>query len=129
MLLLTSTLESFFQLLVVLFIFAAVLAMTYFTTRWVGGYQKAAARTSNLAVVESLCLTQNKYVQLIRVGEGRYFALALGKDEITLIGEVASEDLKQMPADDQIPTIKGDFKELLDKLINKSSEEEVDRDE
>ncbi len=125
MIFLTSTAESFFQLLVVLFIFVVVLALTYYTTRWIGGYQKAQMRSNNLAVVETLRITQNKYVQLIRVGKDRYFAIALGKDEVVPLGEVSREDLCNLSAleDDNVPTIQGDFKDILDKLRRKDNDE------
>ena len=40
MILLSSSLNSFIQLLGVLLIFLFVLVITYFTTKWIGGYQK-----------------------------------------------------------------------------------------
>lgn len=40
MILLSSALGSFIQLLGVLIIFLFVLAITYFTTKWIGNYQK-----------------------------------------------------------------------------------------
>ncbi len=129
MLLLTSTLESLFQLLVVLFVFVIVLVLTYYTTRWIGGYQKAQSRTSNLAIVETLRITQNKYVQLIRAGEDRYFLIAIGKDEITPLGQLSAEDLKPVIVDDEIPTVKGDFQDLMDKLLKKSKQENSNNNE
>lgn len=39
-LLIGSTLESLAQLVTLIVIFALVLAITYFATRWVGGIQK-----------------------------------------------------------------------------------------
>ena len=111
MILLSSTGENLFQLIVVLFCFVFVLALTYFVTRWIAGYQKSQSINKNLAVVETLKLTTNKYVQLIQAGKDTYYVIAIGKDEIT------AEQLKELPSDATIiPTAKGDFADALQKF-------------
>ena len=65
MILLSSTGENIFQLIIVLFCFLIVLALTYYVTRWIAGYQKSQSISKNLSVVETLKLTTNKYIQLI----------------------------------------------------------------
>ena len=57
MILLSSALGSFIQLLGVLIIFLFVLAITYFTTKWIGNYQKTNFANKNLQIVESICVT------------------------------------------------------------------------
>lgn len=118
MILLASTGESFFQLIVVLFCFIAVLILTYYTTRWIAGYQKAHSFNKNLAIVETLKITTNKYLQLVLVGKDTYYVIAVGKDEITVVGQVSGEQLKELPDLEQqdIPTVKGDFDEILKKM-------------
>lgn len=120
MILLSSTGESIFQLIVVLVCFVIVLAMTYFTTRWIAGYQKTQSINKNLAVSETLKLTTDKYVQLIQVGKDRYFVIAVGKNEITFLGEISQDELKEIPdtSKENIPTIQGDFNDILNKLKN-----------
>ncbi|MBR1572769.1 MAG: flagellar biosynthetic protein FliO [Lachnospiraceae bacterium] len=120
MILLSSTGESIFQLIVVLVCFVIVLAMTYFTTRWIAGYQKTQTINKNLAVSETLKLTTDKYVQLIQVGKNRYFVVAVGKNEITFLGEISQEELKEIPdtSKENIPTIQGDFNDILNKFKN-----------
>ena len=118
MILLSSTGESIFQLIVVLVCFVIVLAMTYFTTRWIAGYQKTQSINKNLAVSETLKLTTDKYVQLIQVGKDRYFVIAVGKNEITFLGEISQDELKEIPdtSKENIPTIQGDFNDILNKF-------------
>ena len=117
MILLSSTGENLFQLIVVLFCFVFVLALTYFVTRWIAGYQKSQSINKNLAVVETLKLTTNKYVQLIQAGKDTYYVIAIGKDEITVLGELSAEQLKELPSDATIiPTVKGDFADALQKF-------------
>ena len=50
-LLIGSTLESLAQLVTLIVIFALVLAITYFATRWVGGIQKEKMIGSNVKVL------------------------------------------------------------------------------
>ncbi len=118
MILLSSTGESIYQLLVVIFCFVVVLVLTYYTTRWIAGYQKSQSISNNLRLVETLKLTTNKYIQLIQVGEDKFYLVAIGKDEVTLLGEVARDDLKDVASlqQSEIPTMKGDFEEIFSKI-------------
>lgn len=108
---LLSTLDSFFDLMTVLFVFVAVLALTYLTTRFVAGYQKGKGLGRNIEVIETYKITTGKYIQVIKIGE-KYLAVGIGKDEIHMLSEINPEDLKlpegetaQMPA----------FKDFLNK--------------
>ena len=119
---LTSAGESIFQLFVVLIIFIGVLAATYYITKWIAGYQKAQQFNRNLEVVETLRITNNKFVQIIRAGDNHYYVIALGKDEVVMLGEISGDDLKDLPEEEavagtQVPQL--DFKSILEKLTPK----------
>lgn len=117
MILLSSTGENIFQLIIVLFCFLIVLALTYYVTRWIAGYQKSQSISKNLSVVETLKLTTNKYIQLIQAGKDTYYVIAIGKDEITVLGQLSGEQLKERPSQNiTIPTAKGDFADALQKF-------------
>ena len=88
----TSTLESYLQFLTVLILFVFVLGITYATTRWIAKYQKGKASGGNMEVMESLRITPDKYLQIVRVGT-RYFVISVGKNEIHMISEVTESDL------------------------------------
>ena len=103
MILLSSTGENIFQLIIVLFCFLIVLALTYYVTRWIAGYQKSQSIS--------------KYIQLIQAGKDTYYVIAIGKDEITVLGQLSGEQLKEMPSQNMtIPTAKGDFADALQKF-------------
>lgn len=91
----TSGFSNFMQLLGVLLIFVFVLAITYFTTRWIAGYQKSRSFNKNLKVIETLRLTQNKYIQIVEAGEV-YLVIGVGKDEITMLTTLTREQLKDL---------------------------------
>ena len=121
MVLLSSAGESFFQLIFALVVFVGVLALTAFVTKWIAGYQKTQGLNRNLEIIEAIRLSNNKYIQIIRAGEDKYFVIAIGKDEVTLLGELSSSQLKEIEVGDN--SIQGsiDFKSILEKLTKKDN--------
>ena len=123
MILLSSTFESAMQLIGALLIFAFVLVITYFTTKWVGGYQKLSMRNKNLQIIESLKIGNNKFLCLVKAGEV-YLVVAVGKDEVTLLTQLTEEQLSEVPVFDssQGNTMSGktvvaeNFQEVLEKV-------------
>lgn len=85
--------SSYGQFIVVLLIFVGVLALTFFVTRWVSGYQKGRGSGSNIQLIESAPLTSNKHIQILRIGE-KYLAVAVSKDNVTLLTELDEDELK-----------------------------------
>lgn len=108
--LLSSTASSIGQLITVLIIFAFVLIITYFTTKWIGNYQKDKAPGENIQIVETKRIDQNKMVEIVRIGD-RYFALGLGKETVTTIAEISKDSL-QFPIDNKTNF---SFKDFLNK--------------
>jgi len=115
MIFLSAVGESFFQLIFALLVFVGVLAITAFVTKWIAGYQKTMGATKNLEIIEAIRLANNKYVQIIRAGEENYYVVAIGKDEVTFLGQIDSSQLKEIEKTDTVaPTV--DFKSILNKL-------------
>lgn len=122
MILLSSSLVSFLQLIGVLIIFLFVLLITYLTTKWMGGYQKAQTVGKKLQVIETARLVGNKYVQVIKAGEV-YLVVAVGKDTVTMLAQLTQEQYENVA--DELQT-SGDiqygsgslesFQEILDKF-------------
>lgn len=107
----TSALESFAQLVTVILMFVFVLALTYFTTRFVGKYQKTQMQSRNLEVIETLRVTTNKFIQIVRSGD-KYLVIAIGKDTITVLTELTEAQLDLTPMDS---TGTESFQEILNK--------------
>ena len=89
---LSGSLEGAAQFVTVLFMFFFVLAITYFTTRFIGNFQKARSYNKNFEALETFRVTNNKFLQLIRVGK-RYFIISVGKDSVELISEISEDDI------------------------------------
>ena len=96
MILLSSALGSFIQLLGVLTIFIFVLAITYFTTKWSGNYQRINSVNHNLQVVESIRVGNNKFIAIVKAGE-IYLVVAVGKDDVTLLTQLTEDQLNEVP--------------------------------
>ena len=87
-------------------------------TKWIAGYQKQQGAASNIEVRETVRIANNKYIQLVRVGE-TYFAIAVCKDTVTTLGEIPAEQLKDMTT---LENTSG-FRELLERAAKKENEE------
>ena len=96
MILLSSALGSFLQLIGVLIIFIVVLFITFYTTKWIGNYQKTNLVNKNLQIVESIRVGNNKFIAIVKAGEV-YLVVAVGKDEVTLLTQLTEEQLSEIP--------------------------------
>lgn len=107
------SISAFAQILTLIFVFIFVLAITYFTTRIVGGYQKQKLAGSNIKILETLRISNSKYIQIVKIG-GKYFAMAVCKDTITYLCELNGEDLIYKSVSDESHL--ESFKDILDRF-------------
>lgn len=98
------------QFITVLLIFLFVVAITYFTTRYIAGYQKNLIRTGKMELVESLRISNNKYLQIVKTGN-KYLVIAVCKDTVTFLTELEESEL----IISQEEAVGLDFKGLLEK--------------
>ncbi len=85
--------DSIIQFITVLVIFIFVLAITYFTTVWIGNYQKTRNRGVNIELLDAQRLNQSQYIQIVRIGE-KFLALGISKDSVTPICEIPEDELR-----------------------------------
>ncbi|MGN0318952.1 MAG: flagellar biosynthetic protein FliO [Lachnospira sp.] len=116
----SSRLESFVQFITLLLIFIFVLAVTYFSTRIVGKVQKNKLSGSNIQILETMRISNNKYIQIVRIGS-KCFSIAVGKDEITYLCEINEDDLIYKEQDFSVNS--ESFKAILDKFKKDKPEE------
>jgi len=109
----SSRIEAFVQLITLVIIFALVLAMTYFATKFVGNYKKEKMAGSNISVLETLRLSNSKYIQIIKVGN-KFLAIAICKESVTVLCELQEEDLEYTNVSTQVKS--ENFKAVLDKF-------------
>ena len=108
--------NAYLQFMTVLILFVFVLVITFWVTKWIAGYQKGRTINTNMELIETFRLTNNKYIQIIRVGQ-KYLAVAIGKDSVTMLAEVPEEQLMLSGGDDET---QAGFKELLEKVQKKN---------
>lgn len=118
----SGTADSYIQFMTVLILFLLVLAVTYFVTKWMAGYQKGRGSNANIELLETASLANNKYIQIIRVGQ-KYLAVAICKDTVTMLTEVPEQDLILM---DGSGSKNMGFKDILDKVQRKNILEKED---
>lgn len=113
------------QLLTVAMLFILVLILTYFTTQFVGNYQKNKLTGSNITIIEAQRLSANKLIEIVKVGN-KYFVIAVCKDTVTLLGEVDSTELS---IKEQKSSINDGFAAILNRVRKKTDEEREDRED
>ena len=118
--LISSSIESFIQLIGVLFIFVFVLLITYFTTKWMGNIQKGRFSSSNLLLIETISIGNGKLICLLEAGTV-YLAVAVGKDEVSLLARLSKEELKDVSFlnNKESEHNSGSFQEVLEKVKDK----------
>jgi len=120
-LLVTSSFESFFQLIVTLVVFVFVLAITYLTTRWIGNYQRIKLKSGNLQIVESIPAGNHKMICLVRAGSA-YLVVSVGKEEIHLLSTLTEDqltDLSFLQSEESKANNSGSFSDILEKFKEK----------
>ncbi len=104
--------NSYLQFITMLLVFIVVLAATYFFTKWMADFQKTKTSSGNIEVIETARISTTKYIQIVRIGS-KYMAIAVGKDEVTSLGEISREDLI---IKEDSPESNLSFKEILEKF-------------
>jgi flagellar protein FliO/FliZ len=109
-------LDDYLQMIVLLVVFLLVCAATLLTTKWIANFQKQQTRGHNLEVIETMRLTSNKYLQIVRVGE-KYLAIAVCKDTVTMLCELQEEQIRLEESENK----KSSFRDLLEKAVRGTS--------
>lgn len=117
-----NSVGSIAQLLTVTLIFVFVLALTYWTTRLAGTYKKQQMMGKNIQVMETVAISNSKFLQIIKVGN-RYVLVGNAKDSITYLCELDEKDLNFAVETGTNET----FKNILEKL-KKSKQEGNDEE-
>ncbi len=118
----TGFMNSIVELITVLLIFVFVLALTYYVTRFIAGYQKTKTAQGNLSVIEVIRVSNSQYIQLLRAGKDQYLVIGVSKDQISLLTTLSEDQLRELPADTQINGIKApgkSFSQILEGLKDK----------
>lgn len=115
------TAGNIWQLLIVLVVFIAVLAATYYVSKWIARSGLVQTHAKNIKVIETFKLTAGSYIQIIQLGT-KFYAIGVTKDSITYLTSLEEEQLDLQPA--VIQNQKIPFKDIFDKIAKKSKDSE-----
>ena len=109
------------QLITLAILFVVILLLAYMATKWFSSYQKSKGFGGNIEMVETYRLAPSRFIAIVRIGE-RYFAVAVGKDEMTLLAELKEGEfvLRSQGSADAVP-----FKDILDRFRRGKDEKQV----
>ncbi len=114
-----NSMQSLFELLGLILIFVIVLVVCYYTTRFVAGRQLVQKKVGNFEIVETFALSQNKYLQLLRMGN-KYVVISVTKDSVSYLTELDETEVCQIQ---KSTSVSGkSFKEVLSGLSKKAEE-------
>ncbi len=106
-------------------IFAVVLVATSYVTKWIAGFEKSQSYNHNLRIIETLRITTNKYIQIVKAGE-KYLVIGIGKDEICLLGELSKDEVDESGSTVVSPVNVETFTQIFEKIKNKLPEKRDD---
>lgn len=115
----SGSLESFVQFITILLLFLFVLVITYVVTRWVCGIQKIQMTGKNMELVETMRISNSKYLQIVRTGE-KYLVIAVCKDTVTMLSELSADEISLSSETEENSL---SFREILDKIKHPNSSE------
>lgn len=126
--LLTGGTDSYAQFITVLVVFVLVLGVTALVTRWIANYQKQQNVNVNVEVIETTRIANNKYIQIVRLGE-TYVAIAVCKDTVTQLCEIPEDQMKKSnPGQGSLLRSAG-FKEFLDRAAKRDRVDSVEAED
>lgn len=119
--------DGFIKLIVSILIFVFVLCITYFTTKYIAKLQKIGMHGNNISVIETQRLSNTKSLYIVKIGQ-EYYALASGKDTVSVIGKLDSSGLSLPEEDPAFDSNKDqayseNFARILEKFKKKQDKE------
>lgn len=116
----SSFTDNVIELITVLVIFVFVLALTYYVTRWIAGYQRTRTAQGNLAVLEVIRVANNQYIQILRAGTDKYLVVGISKEHMTLLATLTEEELRAVPELTNSAAKAGEnFSDILEAIKNR----------
>ena len=106
------------QLICLILLFFFILFLAYMAARIVGSYQSNVVnKKSNIRVLDVSRLSNNKMIEIVKIGE-KYLAIAVGKDEVTLLTELDADEI--VMHETSLEPI--NFRCILDKMKNEKQD-------
>lgn len=108
----SSTISNIAELFGLLLVFVLILVLAYYTSKWIGKSSAGmGAKNHNITIIETLRLSQTKYLQIIKVAN-KYIVIAVSKDHVEYLTEIDGDQLSSFEDVKEAAS----FKEILSKI-------------
>ena len=120
----SSSLKMIGQFFYIILIFAAIILMAYFVTKWIAG-AKMGNKTGkgNIKLMESYPITMQASLQLLKVGR-KYLLVGVTKDRLCLLTELNEEDIQIESQSAQVLPFESILKRYVPSFTNKIKDSE-----
>ena len=107
--------------LALIVVFAIVIAVCYFTTRFIAGKERDKTQNENIRILDVVRLDGNKTLQIVKMGE-HYIGIATSKENVTKLCDLSEEEITVRESKD-LPGFK-DIMSRMQKLNKEEANEE-----
>ena len=111
----SSTFGMIGQFFLLIVVFAVILFLAYFSTKWIASSRMGLKKNSFIKLIFNMPLGAGNSVGVIKVGE-RYFLIGISKENINCIAEI---DGNEIP-DSENETVKFPFEKYFQEYFNKN---------
>jgi len=84
--------SSIFGAITIVALFVLILFGAYFTSKFIGNYQKGQYKNNHIKIIEAIQVGPGKTVQLLQVGE-EFLLIGVSKDHITPLKSISKDEI------------------------------------
>jgi flagellar protein FliO/FliZ len=117
-----SLLESSLKLIGLIIVFILIIVACYYVTRFVGSRQLGKIKTSNFKPIDTYRLSQNQYLQIIKIGN-RFILIAVNKDSVSKLMDLSEDEIILF---DKTGTDTKSFHDIMSGMMKKKTDDESD---
>jgi flagellar protein FliO/FliZ len=109
--------SSILNTFAILFIFCAVLFLSYVASRFLGIKAGKMLKGKNINIVESIALGLDKQLHLVKVGE-KFILIATSGKNIQMLTEITPQEMGEISIEKVVHNENFNFKELFEKSMD-----------
>ena len=118
------------QFFTMMLITAGVAVLIYCVTRFLAVSRRRMGlgrRSGNLRVVESIAVTSQSMVQLVKAGEEKYLVIGVTKERINLLAVLTKEEVDE-PEEPDMGAVAVPFNKVLQRFLPQAKDGQRDED-
>ena len=119
----SSTFGMIGQFFLLIIVFAIVLFLAYFSTRWIASVKMGQRKNTMMKIISTMPIGGTNSIQIIQVGE-RFFLIGVSKDNISYLTELTDVNISQIENNQVKLPFEKYFSEYINKLKNNDKKSE-----